>query len=297
MSELISIVIPTYNRGGLIRDCVENLLRQTYQSFEIIVVDDGSLDNTKEVMEQMNDSRIRYYRLEQNQGACAARNKGVELSRGNYIAFQDSDDLWDEKKLEKQMDYLIEHDADVVFCSMRRVKDGKTQFVVPERFIPDSQIMKELCKSSCISTQMIFGKKSCFLEERFDTAMPRYQDYDLMLRIAQKYKVAHLPEVLVSQQLCEDSISNNWEKFRTAVELLADKYRGIPGFTYNLYLETGYRNYYADYGFRSKTLFKKALKEQFTIKALLLYLIPDFILGPYIRKKNGGQHGEKRSGT
>lgn len=287
MSELISIVVPTYNRSRLIKRCVENLREQTYPDYEILVIDDGSTDGTDSVMENLTDSVVRYYRLEKNQGACAARNKGVELAKGDYIAFQDSDDLWEKDKLEKQMAYLKEKKLDVVFCSMQQIKDGKARFVVPEAFVPSDRIFSKLCNTSFISTQMLLGKKECFEKEPFDPAMPRLQDYDIMLRLSQKYRIGHLPEVLVSQYVCEDSISNNKEKYRKAVKLLAEKYRDIPEFIYQLYLENGYRNYYAEYGFNSKALFRRAWREKKTVKAFLLCLIPDFILRPYVRKMHG----------
>jgi glycosyltransferase involved in cell wall biosynthesis len=287
MDELISVVVPTYNRGRLLRECVENLEKQTYPNFEIIVVDDGSTDDTEQIMSELVNDHVIYHRLGKNQGACVARNTGVDLAKGDYIAFQDSDDLWENDKLERQMEYLKNEKLDVCFCSMRTQKKDGRFFVTPDRFIPDSQVMRELCKTSFISTQMIFGKKSCFLAERFDPQMPRLQDYDLMIRIAGRYKVGHLNEVLVHQRLLEDSITNNSEKLRRSVLLIGEKYKEVADLSYNLYVEMGYRNYFADYGFNSKLLFRLALKQQLTLKALALFLIPDVILRPVIRKKHG----------
>ena len=287
MSELISIVVPTYNRGQVIAQCIQNLKEQTYSDLEIIVVDDGSTDNTADIMETLTDSVVHYYRMEKNQGACAARNRGVELAAGNYIAFQDSDDLWKNDKLEKQMKYLLENKLDVVFCSMERLKEGEKPYVIPERKMESHMLMKELYKCNFISTQTLLGKKECFQQEPFDLKLPRLQDYDLMLRIVPRYKVGHLPEILVEQRVGQDSISTSPQKLKAAIIRLSEKYKNLDGFNYSLFMETGYRNYFAGYGFNSKALFRRAWGEKKTVKAFLLCLIPDFILRPYVRKMHG----------
>lgn len=98
----VSVVIPTYNRAHLVGRAIQSVLNQTYQDFEIIVVDDGSTDNTEEVVKSFNDPRIRYIRHDQNRGGSAARNTGIKMARGEYIAFQDSDDEWLPEKLESR---------------------------------------------------------------------------------------------------------------------------------------------------------------------------------------------------
>jgi len=99
----VSIVIPTYNRAGLLSRTIQSVLNQTYQDFEIIIVDDGSTDKTEEVVKSFNSKKIFYNRHEENKGANAARNTGIKASRGEYIAFQDSGDEWLPQKLERQM--------------------------------------------------------------------------------------------------------------------------------------------------------------------------------------------------
>lgn len=112
---MISIVLPSFNRAHILPKAVESILRQTYKDFELIIVDDGSSDNTCEVVKGFNDDRIVYVHQE-NAGACVARNNGIDHARGEYIAFQDSDDVWHEDKLEKQLTTLRNTGADVVFA-------------------------------------------------------------------------------------------------------------------------------------------------------------------------------------
>ena len=100
----VSVVIPTYNRAELLKRAIESVLGQTYQDFELIVVDDASMDNTEEMMKDFSDERIRYIRLKQNSGTSAVpRNTGIKSAKGEYIACHDDDSEWLPQKLEKQV--------------------------------------------------------------------------------------------------------------------------------------------------------------------------------------------------
>ena len=108
MTDLISIITPTYNCGKFIGETIESVISQTYQNWEMIIVDDCSTDNTKEIIEKysMIDQRIKYCCLDKNSGAAIARTKAMELANGNYMAFLDSDDLWIANKLEYQLSIM-----------------------------------------------------------------------------------------------------------------------------------------------------------------------------------------------
>jgi glycosyltransferase involved in cell wall biosynthesis len=99
----VSIIIPTYNRSRLLARAVKSVLNQTYQNFELIIVDDASTDNTEEVVGSFNDERIKYVRHEKNKGEAVARNTGIKAARGEYIASHDSDDEWLHEKLAKRI--------------------------------------------------------------------------------------------------------------------------------------------------------------------------------------------------
>ena len=116
-TDLISVIIPTYNRAHLIKRSAQSVLNQTYKNLELIIVDDGSTDNTKEVIDSLNDERIVYVKQE-NHGVSSARNTGINVANGKYIAFQDSDDIWHSDKLEKQINTLKQNNADIVFCKI-----------------------------------------------------------------------------------------------------------------------------------------------------------------------------------
>ena len=112
-SPTISVIIPTYNRADFIGRAIESVLDQTYQDFEIIVIDDGSKDNTENIVKSFDDTRITYIRLKDNKGAAVARNTGIGTARGKFIAFQDSDDEWLPQKLAKQMEVFEKVDSGV----------------------------------------------------------------------------------------------------------------------------------------------------------------------------------------
>ena len=102
MNDLISVVIPTYNRKDKLPACIQSVLAQTYANLEVIVVDDASTDGTQHLFDAPGDPRVHYVRYEQNRGACYARNLGAQRAHGSILAFQDSDDLWHAEKLQKQ---------------------------------------------------------------------------------------------------------------------------------------------------------------------------------------------------
>jgi teichuronic acid biosynthesis glycosyltransferase TuaG len=125
--ELISIITPNYNCAQYISQTIESVLTQTYQNWEMLIVDDCSTDGSYEIALKYaaKDNRIKVYHMDQNSGAAACRNKAIELSQGDYLAFLDSDDLWLPKKLEKQLRFMIENDCDFSFTEYEQVNEDR----------------------------------------------------------------------------------------------------------------------------------------------------------------------------
>lgn len=214
---MISVIIPSYNRADRIAASVRSVLNQTYRDIEVIVVDDCSADNTEEVLLSLLDSRIRYARHEVNKGACAARNTGIALTKGKYIAFQDSDDEWFPDKLEKQIRALETSDSDIVFCRYVKYKDGN-ECEGPLHF--SEGVLGSVDTLYGIGTQTLLAKASVFQDIRFDIRMPRFQDLEWLIRAQDKYQIYCLAEPLVKYNLGEDSISVNPRKLYAASVLL-----------------------------------------------------------------------------
>lgn len=219
---MISVIIPAFNREKTIERAVRSVLNQTYSDVEVIVVDDGSTDNTSDVVKSIVDDRLIYHALDKNSGACIARNKGIAMAKGDYIAFQDSDDEWLENKLEIQLKKMLENHAEISFCQFRRF-DSKGISVSPQ--IGEGIILRDdLLKESVVSTQTILAKRECFSEILFDPQMPRMQDYDICIRLSEKYNFYFVKSPLVNMYVQNDSISTDWEKLYIALETIFKKY-------------------------------------------------------------------------
>lgn len=200
MSETISIILPTYNRRDLLPRAVESALGQSYTDIEILIVDDGSIDGTAELVETWSDQRIRYIPLPHNGGAAHARNVGVSYATGNLIAFLDSDDSWRPSKLEKQMAYWRENPGfSMIYCPFyAHIKDGGGQFPYDTMGILEGSIFVELLLRNTIGTPTMLLKKDCFLEcGGFDTTFSSLEDWEFAIRFARKYTIGYVDEVLV----------------------------------------------------------------------------------------------------
>lgn len=223
---MITIIIPTYNRGKTLLRAINSVLNQTYKDFEVIVVDDNSSDDTELIVSSINDSRVRFVKHSTNLGANAARNTGIDLAKGKYIAFQDSDDEWFENKLEKQINYLLRNpEVDIVACSFNKYSEGKVETLPSEEIGCD--IQEKLLWGNFISTQTIIGKKECFIEEKFDTILPRFQDWELMIRMSRRYKIYFMNEPLVNVYVQGDSISKNPLKAVNALKKIMEKHNDL----------------------------------------------------------------------
>lgn len=222
---MVSVVIPVYNRETTIERAIMSVLNQTYTDLEVIVVDDCSTDSTREVVKNLNDNRVRLISLKQNSGACCARNCGIDVANGEYIAFQDSDDEWLPNKIQLQLEEMKKNDAAIAFCQFSRLdSDGVSVApILSGGFISRDKLIQE----SYVSTQTLIGKRECFIDIRFDTKMPRLQDYDICIRLSEKFDFYFVKQPLVNMYVQDDSISMNFGKLETALELIFTKYPDI----------------------------------------------------------------------
>ena len=224
MEPIVSVILPTYNRAGTIEKSIQSVLGQSYQNIELIVVDDGSLDNTREIVGAIDDCRIKYI-YQENAGACAARNNGIEHSLGQFIAFQDSDDFWRPKKLEKQMDAMKLTNADIVFCKLNSFEGGVYKGTLPRSL--EQGVVSKTDNLMGIGTQSLLARKEVFSTCMFDNAFPRWQDLEWVMRAVQKFNMYCVDEGLVDYYIGNDSISVNEEKLIRASELMIARHPDI----------------------------------------------------------------------
>ncbi len=123
---LVSIITPVYNAERFLEDTIKSVQKQSYKNWELVLVDDCSKDSSSEIIEkfQNSDDRIRYIKLEKNSGAAISRNTGIKNAKGRFIAFVDSDDLWEETKLEKQIEYMLKENIGFSFTSYRYMREN-----------------------------------------------------------------------------------------------------------------------------------------------------------------------------
>ena len=214
-NKLVTVIIPTYNRGHLIERSIVSVLNQTYRDFELIVVDDGSTDNTKEVVKSILDERIKYMRSPVNRGPANARNIGIRGAKGEYIAFQDSDDEWLPDKLEKQVKRFQEASPNTGMV-YGRIAFWEGEVIVgeiPSKETPtedkEGYIFKRLLMGNLIGTPVMLIKKSV-LEDvgLFETNLKALEDYEMALRIAKKYEIAFVDQVVIKANKTENSVNS-----------------------------------------------------------------------------------------
>ena len=277
---MISVIIPVYNRADRINRTIDNIFEQSYNDLEVIVVDDGSSDEIEIALSPyLKKKNFSFVRSDKNYGACHARNAGVNLAKGEYIAFQDSDDLWHKNKLEEQLVFLKENKADICICGMQNVyEDGHTTRFHKEGFSQKDITLENELASSFFSTQLIIGKRECFVQEPFDERFPRFQDWDLGIRLVKKFCVVYLDKVLVDRLVQGDSLSHNKEKGYIAGKLLLEKYRN----EYQKYpkAEARFLEFYAQFqeavGESSRKNLFRSLKQEFRVKTLAKLILQLF---------------------
>lgn len=228
MEKLVSIIIPSYNREKTIKRAVDSLLQQSYKNIEIIVVDDCSKDNTEDVVKSIEDGRVSYYKLEKNSGACFARNYGIEKAKGEYIAFQDSDDLWEKDKLKRQIEILEQENFDMCICKTAQIDEETNKIIgtIPDN-INESRLLtfNEVLEKNCVSTPVIVAKSECVKNVMFDNSMPRFQDWDFALRFLKSYNIYYLNEMLFKQYCQKESITKNPKRGIDAYDIIMKKYQ------------------------------------------------------------------------
>ena len=222
----VSVVIPTYNRGYILREALESALVQTYRDFEILVVDDGSSDNTQEIVESIKDDTIRYIRHDHNRGCSAAYNTGIREATGQLVAFLDSDDVWKPEYLECQVNFLTRHpEVDLVFCDVevRGLETPVPSLISLMRAFPELLRTKSEADGCVISPRQMYV---CLLQEipikppavvirrelfgragLFDEKWPSGTDWDLFLRMSRVACFGYLDRVLVLMRRTPDSTS------------------------------------------------------------------------------------------
>ena len=193
----VSIIIPAFNRAWCLGETLQSVLGQTFKNFEVIIVDDGSTDGTSDLLRQF--PQVRVHRWQDNRGVSAARNRGIEMARGEWICFLDSDDQWVKNKLQVQVDWMQAHPQCLV-CYTDEIWIRKGVRVNPKnKHRKYSGDIFRQCLPLCIISPSSIMMRASVLETigGFDTDLAACEDYDLWLRLASRYSVDFIPDKLI----------------------------------------------------------------------------------------------------
>ena len=229
MSPAVCVIMPAYNAGRFIEEAIRSVMEQTHQNWELLVIDDGSSDDTVQIVQRLcrEDSRITLLQNERNMGVAHTRNRGLELCAGRYAALLDSDDVWHPQKLEKQLQLALKTGADVIYCSYGIMDEqGKPRcedFLVPEKTDFDRTLIQGYisCSTALLSAKIVE-------RYRFDSQY-YHEDLALWLQILKDgYEARGAGEVLAQYRVMDGSRAAN--KLRSAAHRW-QIYRKMLGFS------------------------------------------------------------------
>jgi glycosyltransferase involved in cell wall biosynthesis len=256
-NSLVSVIIPTYNRANLVQRAIKSVLNQTYKNIEIIVVDDGSEDNTEEVVRAFNDERIKYIRNKENKGVAASRNIGLKFSKGEYITFLDSDDEFLPEKIEKQLKFLKQR--------------GELDFVVCESCKKNENDEIKTRRKMHSLLQVLIKKDAFEKIGNFDENFYFADDTDILVRMEHFLKYDKINEILVIIHKTPGSLSSK-KDFSSLIKKINDKKLIVKKYK-NLLTASKIAHYYYAIG-----------KDYLTLKNYLTackYFIKSYILNPF----------------
>jgi len=232
----VSVIVPTYNRADLISETIESILNQTYKNFELIIVDDGSTDNTEKVIRKFKDNRIKYIKTDYSGVPARPRNIGIKKAKGEYIAFLDSDDMWLPEKLEKQIKVFQASNETAMLYTRFKTIEGD---VISNRIFPENgmyksgNMFKSIYLRNLIACSSVMVKRSVLDQVGLFNADPNLiaiEDADLWLRIALKYNIKCTDDLpLLIYRIHSQSISQGFIQRTKRSIILRKRYKKYAG--------------------------------------------------------------------
>lgn len=270
---IITVLMATYNDSKFITSSVKSILNQTYKEFEFLIIDDGSKDNTDEIINKFKDSRIVYKKIS-HIGLAGALNFGLVNSSGEWIARIDADDLNTQNRLESQLRYIHNPEYDVIGSwSAYFNEKNKIQFILKPP-TDDNDIRKFLDLHNPINhSSVLFNKKKILSEKGYNSSFESYEDFELWFRLKNKLKFKILPEVLVYTRQRSDSLTQTSGK--------EEIYKLLHGNAEEMYSKTDSENmktywinilFWIEYFYGSKLNSRKYFTKNITIKKSLAYI-------------------------
>ena len=223
MNELVSIIMPSYNTGKFIQETINSVKNQTYNNWELIIVDDGSTDNTDEVVRAIKDDRIKYIKNKVNKGAAISRNIALREAKGRWIAFLDSDDLWKEDKLEKQIKFMEDNNYYFSYTNYIEIDENSNfngrKITGPQKITRIG--MFNYCWPGCLT--VMYDSKRIGLIQIED--IKKNNDYAMWLKVCKKVDCYLLNEDLAMYRKRTGSISNH--SYKTLIKWHYKLYKDV----------------------------------------------------------------------
>lgn len=235
---LVSAIIPTYNYSAFLKDAITSALDQSICDLEVIVIDDGSTDNTYEIVGAIKDQRL-FYHFQDHQGVSAARNTGIQLSSGKYIAFLDADDIWLPQKSTLQIRVLEENPrGGLIYGSYQLIDSKRNCLATREAEIVESGWLKKLVCGNYVagsaSTSML--NRDVFMKAGlFDPHLTAGEDWDMWLRIANYYEIRGLKEVVSCIRLHNKNSTSRARMMDQGFQAVLDKFFNQPDLPVHLH--------------------------------------------------------------
>lgn len=227
----VSVVIPSYNRGATLMRAIKSVFAQDYPISEIIVVDDNSTDDTREILEKLG-SRVTWFVNPTNMGSQYSRNRGVTASTGEFVAFLDSDDVWRKDKIRLQVQAAQDYAEACVTCGYRQLGATGKSFVPPAEIRLENAFVHNIVGPT---SNILVSRSVIDAVGLFDPTMPSCQDWEFFVRVMQRQPIIGVREILTSQDTASESrISNNRAKVISGHSALyrrtraTRQYRSLP---------------------------------------------------------------------
>lgn len=228
---MVSVVIATYNTAKYLPEAVRSVLLQTYNNYEIIVVDDGSTDGTDEVMEQFqSEEKVHYYVLKHG-GQAKTKNAGIMASKGDFVAFLDADDFWTIDKIEKQLPCFNRNDnIGIVYTNLTVLDQDGGNRTSSDRKYYNGKITEPLLMDNFVTGMTSMVRRECFdVCGLFDETLPMGIDYDLWLRLSTKYDFYYLNESTYVYRLWEGQLSKDYKtRMECSIRILNKFFNDFP---------------------------------------------------------------------
>jgi glycosyltransferase involved in cell wall biosynthesis len=210
---IVSVVVPTYNRADLLGETLESILAQTLREIELILVSDGSTDDTPAVVARIGDPRLKFIEQPNSGGPARPRNVGVRAARGKYVAFCDDDDVWMPEKLAKQVE-LLEREPDLALCYTEGEYFGDSDIYTRTslRGRPESRHFDALLYRNFITNSSVMVRRSVFAEVgefNEDKSLRGTEDYEMWLRISRRHRIAGIHEPLFRYRVHRANLAGN----------------------------------------------------------------------------------------